>query len=76
MNIIDHVSAAIGPESVLTQPNPKYILILLKIVEKVVMYKIDRRGETVQKLYTRTDPTTFSKDEIDNINFFQLFCIV
>ena len=45
MDIIEHVSTALGPESVLTQPNPKYILILLKIVEKLVMYKIDRRGE-------------------------------
>ena len=45
MDIIQHVSAALGPESVLTQLNSKYILILLKIVEKLVMYKIDRRGE-------------------------------
>ena len=62
MDIIQHVSAALGPESVLTQLNSKYILILLKIVEKLVMYKIDRRGEAVQKLYTRTDPTNVSKD--------------
>ena len=57
MDIIQHVSAALGPESVLTQLNSKYILILLKIVEKLVMYKIDRRGEAVQKSYIRKLPS-------------------
>jgi len=42
--VLGFLAAALGPESVLNKPNPKYILILLKIVEIKVMYKIDSRG--------------------------------
>ena len=38
------LAAALFPESVLISPNRTYLLIFLKIVEKVVMYEIDRRG--------------------------------
>ena len=42
--VLGFLAAVLGPESVLNKPNPKYILILLKIVEIKVMYKIDSRG--------------------------------
>ena len=42
--VFGFLAAALGPESVLNKPNQKYILILVKIVEIKVMYKIDSRG--------------------------------
>ena len=49
MDIIDHVAAALGPESILTN------LTRGRINTNFIMHKIDRRGGG-QKLFPRTDP--------------------
>ena len=60
MDVIDHVAAAPGPIACQPQRSAPYP-ILLKIIEKVVMYKIDMRGGGgVQKSYTKTDPPNFN----------------
>ena len=48
----------------------------MKIVKKVLMYKIDRRGVWVQKSFSRTDPgfqDNWSIHEFSNFNSFSWF---